>query len=238
MNNSNSTNINLLMILSCLFTVLIIISNLIAIKLIQLPLLPNTPVPCGLLCYPFTFLISDLVTEIYGEKQARLMVYVAFIMSILSCLFIQLAIYSPTHPEWVNTYHPFGYADTVSYQSAFQSFFGLNLFTLASSMAAYILSQILDIRLFAFFKQMTHSRHLWLRNVASTLTSQITDTLIVNLLLLYCALNMEMETVIRICIACYCLKALFTIFSIPLFYGLVNGCRYLIQRKQLVIASA
>lgn len=227
MNNSNSTNINLLMVLSCLFTVLIIISNLIAFKLIQLPFFPHTPIPCALFCYPLTFLISGSVTEIYGEKQARLMVYISFIMGIISCLCIQLALYSPAHPDWINT-QPY------SNEGIFQTFFSLNLFTLISSMAAYVLSQILNIRLFAFFKQMTHSRHLWLRNVASTLTSQITDTLIVNLLLLYCALNMEMQTVIRICIACYCLKALFTIFSVPLFYGLVNGCKHLIQKKQII----
>jgi len=222
------------MIASCLFTVLVIISNLIAVKLIRLPFFPDTPIPAGLLCYPLTFLISDLVTEIYGEKQARIMVYTAFTMSVISCLFIQLAIYAPIHPFWVERYHPLGYSDSQSYQEAFQAFFGFNLFTLASSMAAYVLSQILDIRLFAFFKQMTHSRHLWLRNIASTLTSQITDTLIVNLLLLYCSLNMDLHTVIRISIVCYCIKAVFTFISLPLFYALVRSSRYFLHNEILL----
>lgn len=212
---------NLFLILTSFFTVLVILSNLLAVKLVKVPFFEEIALPAGLLIFPITFLIADLVTEIFGSNKARMMVYLAFGLSLFASAILHLSVMIPPHPAWVSPLNPFGFESSVEYQHAYRSVFGLTGITVLSSMAAYVLSQILDIHLFQFFKQLTGERHLWFRNIASTLTSQIIDTLVVNILLLYCGLKLELNTVIKICLLCYLYKAVFTVANIPLFYTAV-----------------
>lgn len=76
------------------FSVIVVISNILSAKMIMLPLF-NLNVPAGLIIYPITFLLSDLVTEVFGAKKAKLMVYVALAMSLLSFVIIQIGIILP-----------------------------------------------------------------------------------------------------------------------------------------------
>lgn len=215
---NNSRREKLFLVLSCFFSVLIVLANLLAVKLVKLPFFDNVALPAGLLIFPITFLVADLVTEIFGSSKARLMVYVGFALSLFASTILHLSVLMPAHPTWVSPLNPFGYETSMEYQNAYRSVFGLTGITVLSSMAAYVLSQILDIHLFQFFKQLTHNKHLWFRNAASTLTSQIIDTLVVNILLLYCGLKIELNTVIQICFLCYLYKVFFTVANIPLFY--------------------
>ncbi len=222
----------LYLVFATFFSVLVIISNLITFKLVSIPFFTDLVLPCGLITYPLTFLISDLVTEIYGVYKAKFMVYLAFIMSIAAHFIIQLAVILPPHPEWTATYNPFGYADSAAYQVAFASVFKLNGIALFSSMASYVVAQILDIRLFAFLKELTKSRYLWLRNGGSTLIAQVIDTLVVNTLFLYCGLKLNLDTVVAISLICYLYKACFTVFNIPIFYLAVYLSNRFIHGKQ------
>lgn len=229
----------LYLILVTLFSVIVIISNLITVKLISLPFCKQYLLPCGLITYPLTFLISDLVTEIYGQYKARFMVYMGFIMSICAHFIIQLAVRLPVHPDWIIAYNPMHYAETNDYQTAFKAVFHPNGIALFSSMAAYVVSQILDIRLFAFLKELTKDRFLWLRNGGSTLVSQVIDTLVVNILFLYCGMKIPLEQVVSICMICYLYKVFFTICNVPLFYLTVNiSHRFLAGKKQKLLLPA
>ena len=67
--------------------------------------------------------------------------------------------------------------------ATFQRVFGVQWMAVTASMVAYLGAQYLDIRLFHFWKRLTHGKHLWLRNNASTITSQVVDTALVNSLL-------------------------------------------------------
>jgi uncharacterized integral membrane protein (TIGR00697 family) len=215
----------LYLILTCLFSVVIVVSNLITVKLVKLPFFSGQALPAGLMTFPLTFVLGDLVTELYGEKRARFMVYVGFAMSIVSFLIVHFAIRLPAHPEWVSTYNPAGYIDSYEYQGAYESVFGLNGLAIFSSLLAYGISQLLDVRIFAFLKELTQSRHLWLRNNLSTLIAQISDTLLVNTLVFYWGLKLDLSFVVQICISCYIYKAIFAICNTPLFYGAVNLAR-------------
>jgi len=218
--------------LVALFSTVVLISNLIAVKVCTLPFFEGLALPCGLITYPLTFIIGDLITEIYGGSRARLMVYTGFIMGFLTHGVIMLSVNLPPHPEWVSTLNPFGYTDTESYQTAFASVFGLNGFALGSSVLAYSVSQLLDIRIFGFMKEITQGRYLWLRNGSSTLISQVVDTLVVNILFLYCGLRLDLGLVIQVSLYCYLFKAVVALFSIPLFYGLVWGAKRFISGEE------
>ena len=125
----------------------------------------------GILPYPITFLVTDIVSEIYGREKADRIVISGFI----SCIFIMgvvmvgdLAAATDWSPVNDNTFH---------------KVFGLFGPAVFASMAAYLTAQFIDIRIFHFWKRKTKNRHLWLRNNGSTIFSQLIDTLSVLFLL-------------------------------------------------------
>lgn len=96
---------------------------------------------------------------------------------------------------------------------------------LIGSLGAYAVSLMLNIRLFGFLKGLTRSRHLWFRYLGAAFIAQIVDTLAVNVLLLYCGLQLDLAFVMGICLLCYLYKVAFTIVLLPLIYGATEASR-------------
>lgn len=125
----------------------------------------------GILAYPVTFLVTDILSEIYGKERADRVVTSGLVASlfVLGLVLISSAM------------------DATSWSpvddAMFLRVFGLQWVAVSASMVAYLGAQYLDIRLFHFWKRVTHGKHLWLRNNASTITSQVVDTALVNGLL-------------------------------------------------------
>jgi len=125
----------------------------------------------GILPYPITFLITDIISEIYGKKKANRVVIAGIIASIFSMLIIYIANEVPAiENSPVN-------------DATFTHVFGLSPVAVLASMMAYLFAQFIDIRIFHFWKKKTNGKHLWLRNNFSTFTSQFIDTLTVLALL-------------------------------------------------------
>ena len=122
----------------------------------------------GILAYPVTFLVTDILSEIYGKERADRVVTGGLIASlfvlglVLVSSFVEATSWSPVD------------------NATFQRVFGAQWVAVTASMVAYLGAQYLDIRLFHFWKRLTHGKHLWLRNNASTITSQVVDTALVN----------------------------------------------------------
>lgn len=188
------------------FSVLVVLSNILSAKMVALPLI-DLSVPVGLILYPLTFLLSDLVTEIFGSKKAKLMVYIALGMSLLSFGIIQIGLILP--------------GSNLEDQKAFQAILGLTGLRIFSSLISYLTSQIVDIQLYAAIKKWTGPGLLWFRNNASTCISQIVDTLMIDIIFLWWGLGMRMSEVAPIMVFSYLYKACFSIISTPLFYALV-----------------
>lgn len=121
----------------------------------------------GILPYPITFLVTDLISEIYGLKRANRVVVVGLVSSIFILGVVTVADLAPA-TDW----------SPVS-DSDFTNVFGLTGVSVGASMAAYLLAQFVDIRLFHFWKRLTKGKHLWIRNNFSTMTSQLVDTTVV-----------------------------------------------------------
>ncbi|MEC7262723.1 MAG: queuosine precursor transporter [Bacteroidota bacterium] len=125
----------------------------------------------GILPYPVTFLITDLVSEIYGQRKANQVVTAGIFASFFSMGIILLANFSeaiPTSP-----------VDDVT----FSKVFGLSPLGVLASMLAYLAAQYIDIKIYHYWKKVTEGRMLWLRNNFSTFSSQFIDTLTVITLL-------------------------------------------------------
>ncbi len=196
------TKVSIYQALCATFCLLVVLSNIISAKMFQLPFFSNMSAPAGLITYPLTFLLSDLVTELYGAKQARIMVYTALALSLVSFGIIQLALLLPSRTS----------------QEAFQATLGLSGLRIFSSLTAYLIAQLVDIQLYALIKKWTGPKFLWLRNNGSVFLSQLVDTLLIDLIYLYWGLSMSMEQVLPIMLFSYCYKAAFSIANTPLFY--------------------
>lgn len=190
-------------IISATFCLVVVISNLVSSKMMRLPFIDLT-IPVGVLTYPITFLLADLVTEIFGPKKAKLMVYIALGMNLLSLAMIQFALFLPNVSE--------------KEQVAFQAVLGLSGLRIFSSLIAYLFSQIIDIQLYAIIKKWTGSKYLWLRNNGSTCISQFIDTVLVDMIYLYWGLAMGLNEVIPIILITYAYKTLLSFACTPLFY--------------------
>lgn len=186
------------------FCVIVVISNILSAKMISLPWFA-LDIPAGLVTYPLTFLLSDLVTEIFGARKAKLMVYIALAMSLLSFGMIQIGLLLPSNDD----------------QSAFQAVLGLSGLRIFSSLVSYVTSQLVDIQLYAAIKRWTGPKFLWVRNNGSTCISQIVDTVMIDIIFLWWGLGMTMSEVAPIMIFSYAYKAFFSIACTPLFYLLV-----------------
>ncbi len=158
--------------LIALFVTALITAQLIAVKVLALPLPFSMPgigasaiVPAGVLAYALTFFATDCYAELYGRKAASAVVNVGFAMNFVLLGLVWVAIVLPGSSAGVP-------ADT------FATVLGPSINIVAGSLLAYIVSQHWDVFAFHSIRKRTSSRHLWLRNIGSTATSQLIDTAI------------------------------------------------------------
>jgi uncharacterized integral membrane protein (TIGR00697 family) len=123
-------------------------------------------VAVGVLPYPVTFLCTDLISELFGEKKARDLVWMGLLLNVWVIFLL-----------WLGGVLPgFEPVDAAGRLPVFFEVRELAFGAVAASMFAYLAAQFCDVRLLHFWKKFTGGRHLWLRNNASTMTSQIVDT--------------------------------------------------------------
>ena len=128
-------------------------------------------VSVGLLPYPLTFLITDILSEIYGKRKANEVVIAGIFASFFSLLIIYVSKEVPaTSWSQVN-------------DNTFINVFGAAPLAVLASMMAYLFAQFIDIRIYHYWKEVTKGKHLWLRNNFSTFSSQFIDTATVLILL-------------------------------------------------------
>ncbi len=143
-------------------------------------------VAVGVLPYPVTFLCTDLISELYGEKKARDMVWVGVFLNVWVIFLLWLGGVLPGF-EVMDPASGLPEPDEAGRLPVFFEIRELAFGAVTASMVAYMVAQFCDVRLFHFWKKVTAGRHLWLRNNASTMTSQMVDTTAVILITHYYA---------------------------------------------------
>ena len=127
----------------------------------------------GVLPYPVTFLCTDFISELYGQKRANFLVWVGLLLNLWVVAFLWLGGVLPPVPALDAST---GLPPTDAYDFAFYRIRFLTMGAVVASMIAYLSAQLCDVSLFHFWKRLTHGRHLWLRNNGSTLVSQFVDS--------------------------------------------------------------
>lgn len=200
------------MLLGALFITSLVVSNLIFQKFfywhpfdIEIFGTKLFEISVGILPYPITFLITDLISEIYGKKRANQIVITGIFASIFSLTIVFISNVVPA-TSW----------SPVS-DGMFSTVFGNTALAVFASMLAYLFAQFIDIQIYHFWKRLTKGKHLWLRNNFSTFSSQFIDTL--TILVLLCSFNIiEWDKFKGLLVAGFLFKVLIAAIDTPFLY--------------------
>ncbi len=194
------------------FVAFIVLSNLMGIKITAIG---RVEFSVALLAFPFTFLITDIITEIKGKSYAQRVVRHACVALLLVLLFQLLFVALP-------------FAERSFVQQEYTAVFGSSTRILAASLVAFAFSQFHDVWAFDFWRQLTKGRFLWIRNNLSTIISQAIDTLIfMHLAFLYIPFlpafintspTFTSAYVIQLALPYYGLKVVMALLDTPLIY--------------------
>ena len=214
------TAFSIYLYLGALFITSLVVSNLIFQKFfywnpfgdVTIFGAPLFELSVGILPYPITFLITDLISEIYGKKKANQVVTAGIFASLFSMLIIFVANSVPAIQG-----SPIG-------DELFTKVFGLSPLGVLASMLAYLFAQYIDISIYHFWKRTTKGKMLWLRNNFSTFSSQFIDTFtVVGLLCIFGVL--PWDKFYGLVISGFVFKIFIALLDTPLLYLFVYVLR-------------
>jgi uncharacterized integral membrane protein (TIGR00697 family) len=206
-----------------LFVTAIVTAQLTASKLLmfqlpfQLPLAGSALVlPGAALAYAVTFFASDCYSELYGRKAATVVVNVGFLMNVVMLVLVWRTIAAPALPQT----DP-GQID----RAAFRSVLGSSTAIVVASLSAYVVSQNWDVFAFHWIREATDGDHLWLRNVGSTATSQLVDTVIFILVGFVLLGSTSLSGAVTLVAGQYLFKLFVAVADTPFVYAVVGAVR-------------
>ena len=149
-----------LVIFIALFITCLITANVIAVKIISLgPFL----LPAAIFIFPLSYIIGDVLTEVYGYRLARRVIWLGFLCNLVFVFFVWLGQTLPAAPFWEG-------------QEAYQRILGYAPRLLAASFLGYLVGEFANSFILARMKIMTRGRWLWSRTIGSTIVGQGLDT--------------------------------------------------------------
>ena len=187
----------------------IFITNAIVAELIGGKLLSVGPfvMSIGILPWPIVFLTTDLINEYFGEKGVRRLSFITAGLIAYAFIVLLLALNIPA---------AVGISPVSDAQ--FSAVFGQSLWIIVGSIVAFIVSQLIDISVFWFFKNRTGDSKIWLRTTGSTVVSQLFDSFIVLGIAFYLPGKIDFKTYISSALTGYCFKLIIAILLTPLIY--------------------
>lgn len=188
------------------FVVILLVSNLIAAKLVPIGPLRLS---AAQMLFPITYIFGDVFTEVYGYSASRKAIWRGFYASILMAAMGVFAIWLPPAPEWHN-------------QAAFETIFGVVPRIVAGSLLAFWFGEFANSYTMARLKLVTKGKYLWTRTVSSTVVGQAVDTVIVVSFIYY---DQPIATILNVMMSGYLFKVVYEILATPLTYAVVNGLK-------------
>jgi uncharacterized integral membrane protein (TIGR00697 family) len=162
--------------LSALFVAALVVGDFVGGKFFTFA---GRTLSAGIIPFPLTFVLTDVVNEFYGKEGARRLTYAGLVAALFVWGVINLALLLPTVP------------DSPIPDAVFRSAFGTSARLYFASLTAYLLGQLLDISIFGILRRLTGHRMLWLRSTGSTVLSQAIDSLSVSFVFLVGTRSMQ-----------------------------------------------
>lgn len=149
--------------IAALFVTALVVSNIIAVKLVEVG---GRVFPAALVLFPLSYVLGDVLTEVYGYREARRVIWLGFACNLLAVGAIQLAIALPAAGFWAEN------------QAAYETVLGTTWRIFAASLAAYLLGELANALVLARMKVATGGRFLWSRTIGSTVVGQGLDSVV------------------------------------------------------------
>ncbi len=198
-------------ILCSVFLTALILAEITGSKLIQHPITENWifTMTMGVIPFPITFLITDIINEYYGKPGIRFITIVGMMM--ISLMYVILLIDMSIPAAAISPVN----------DSQFNAVFGQSNRIILGSVIAYLVGQFIDIQIFHFLKKRTGNRLLWLRATGSTFVSQFIDSFVV--LFIAFSGKIPFDGIVNIGITNYIYKFFIAILLTPAIYGVHYG---------------
>jgi uncharacterized integral membrane protein (TIGR00697 family) len=194
----------LLLAVSALFVATLVASNIIAVKIAAVG---PFSVPAAIVIFPLAYLFGDVLTEVWGYRIARTVIWTGFLANVVVVLFIAAAIAIPADPH---------YAD----QAAYARVLGSSPRLVAASLTAYLLGEFLNAFVLARLKVATRGRLLWTRTIGSTVIGQGVDSAV--FISLAFAGTQPWSLLLVIIRDVWVVKVLYEVVATPVTYALVT----------------
>ncbi|RXK46411.1 queuosine precursor transporter [Halorientalis pallida] len=212
--------------LLALFVTALVTAQVTAAKILAFSIPLSLPVtgstltlPGAALAYALTFFASDCYAELYGKRAAQVMVNVAFAMNFVLLALVWSTIFAPAAPTSIDP-------------TQFRQVLGASTNIVIASLSAYVVSQNWDVLVFHRLREATDGERLWLRNIASTASSQLLDTVIFVTLgflvvpeLLGVGVAPPIPVIASLIVGQYLLKLLIALVDTPFVYAVVGFVR-------------
>jgi hypothetical protein len=205
-----------------LFVTALVTAQVTASKLLSFGLPVALPVtgdslllPGAALAYAVTFFASDCYAELYGRRAATVLVNVGFGMNLVLLVLVWSTIAAPGLPPGAQSFPP----------GAFEQVLGASTAIVAGSLSAYVVSQHWDVFAFHWLRDATDGDHLWLRNLGSTATSQLLDTVIFIGIGFVALQGMAVDQAAALVVGQYVFKLTVAALDTPFVYAVVGAAR-------------
>lgn len=195
-------NLRKILIALAVYLVSLFAANTLGLKIT--PFLFGLHVSVAVFSFPFVFLTTDVIGEVYGKKVARLFVLAGFLTTALFILYslISMALPWAAAGEWVH--------------ASYQQVFGITARIALASLVAFAIAEYQDVVAFFFFRRLLGTANFWLRSTLSNIWSQFLDTIIFMLIAFYGVYSNE--ALLKIIVSWWLFKVAMGLLYTPLSY--------------------
>ena len=194
-------------IIAAVFVALLLLSNISATKLIEFgPLITDG----GLFLFPLVYVAGDILTEVYGFKAARRVIYTGFGVGILAAFTYYLVQISPPADSWEN-------------QAAFESILGFVPQIVIASVLAFLAGQLINSYVLVKIKEKTKEKKLWLRLIGSTAAGELADTIVFTFIASLGRLSFD--EFLNYLVVGYLYKTLIEVILLPITYRVISAVK-------------
>lgn len=193
---------------AALFVTALITSNIVAVKIVDIG---GLIVPAGTVTvFPLSYIFGDILTEVYGYRRARLIIWLGFACNLLAVIAITVTQYLPPAAFWDG-------------QAAYERILGYTPRLLAASFLAYLVGEFANAAVLSRMKLLTQGRWLWTRTIGSTLVGQGLDSLVfVTVAFIGTVSGADL---LRTIITAWLVKSAYEALATPLTYAVVNALK-------------
>jgi len=197
-------NSKYLIYIAMIFVTVLLISNTVAVKIVQIGLLVFSG---AIVIFPLSYIFSDILTEVYGYKETRKIIWVGFIAQILMISFYYFIQILPSAPFW-------------QFQNSYEAILGSVPRMVLASIVAYVVGTFMNSYVLSKMKIFTKGKHLWARTIGSTIVGELFDSTIFVLMAFFGTI--PNSAIITMILSFYLIKVTIEVVLTPFTYYIIN----------------